>query len=448
MTAASATATGPLMRALQALSLVFVFAALFFTARVTPAFEGPFGVIAAVGFLLLAGVLASEVLEMVGLPHLTAYILVGVAAGPQALHLIDHTAVNDLQVLNTLALALIALAGGAELRLELLKPLVRSLAWATLLQTLLGVVGMAAVFFACTRFLPFTHGQTLSGLLGIALLWGVLSIVRSPSATLGVLSQLRAEGPVTRFSLAFVMSSDIVSAVLLTLGIAVARPLLEPGAGLSLDSFAALGHEIFGSVTLGTTVGLLLAAYLRVIGGNVLLVLVALGYGLTESLRYLHFDPLLVFLTAGFVVANLTAQGPKLLHSVEQTGSLVFVVFFATAGAHLDLALLRQLWPVALALCAARVVITWGAHRIGSRIVGDEPVVRQWGFAPLVSQAGLALGMAAIVERAFPSFGPGFRALAVATVAVNEMVGPVLFKVALERAGESRAVAQASSQTP
>jgi hypothetical protein len=75
-------------------------------------------------------------------------------------------------------------------------------------------------------------------------------------------------------------------------------------------------------------------------------------------------------------------------------------------------------------------------------------VVRQWGFAPLVSQAGLALGMAAIVERAFPSFGPGFRALAVATVAVNEMVGPVLFKVALERAGESRAVAQASSQTP
>jgi Kef-type K+ transport system membrane component KefB len=438
MSSASAATVTPLTRVLQAVSLVFVFAALLLTARATPAFEGPFGVIAAVGFLLLAGVLASEVLELVGLPHLTAYILVGVAAGPQALHLIDHDAVNDLQVLNTLALSLIALAGGAELRVELLKPLVRSLAWATLLQTLLGVVGMAAVFFACARFLPFTQGQTLSGLLGIALLWGVLSIVRSPSATLGVLSQVRAEGPVARFSLAFVMSSDIVSAVLLTLGISIARPLVEPGAGLSLDDFSALGHEIFGSVTLGTSVGLLLAAYLRLLGGHVLLVLVALGYGVTEGLRYLHFDPLLAFLVAGFVVANLTEQGPKLLHSVEQTGSLVFVVFFATAGAHLDLHLLKQLWPVALALCAARVVITMGAHRLGSRFAGDEPIVRRWGFAPLVSQAGLALGMAAIVERAFPTFGPGFRALAVATVAVNEMVGPVLFKVSLDKAGESR----------
>lgn len=437
MSHGAAPPAGPLMRVLQALALVLVFAALFVTARITPAFEGPFGVIAAVGFLLLGGVLASELFEMMGLPHLTAYILVGVVAGPHALHMIDHEAVMDLQSVNTLALALIALAGGAELRVELLRPLVRSLSWATLVQCVLGVLGMTVVFLACARFIPFVAGLPLRALFGIALLWGVLSIVRSPSATLGILAQVRPDGPLSRFSLAFVMSSDIVSAILLTLGLSIARPLVEPGAGISLSDLGALSHEILGSITLGTTVGLVLATYLRLVSGQFLLVLVALGFGLTEGLHYLHFDPLLSFLIAGFVVANLSAQGPKLLQAVEQTGSLVFVVFFATAGAHLDLALLGRLWPIALALCGARVLITWLAHRLGSKLADDEPVVRRWGWAPMVSQAGLALGMAAIIERAFPSFGPGFRALAVATVAVNELVGPVLFKFSLDRSGES-----------
>lgn len=437
--AAAKPHAGPLERLMQAVSLVLVFGALYATARATPAFEGSFGVISAIGFLLLAGVLAAELFEMLGLPHLTAYILVGVVAGPHALHLVEHETVVDLQLSNTLALSLIALAGGAELRLELLRPLLRSLSIATVVQCLLGIVGMAAAFFACSRFLPFTHGLPMRAILGIALLWGVLSVVRSPAAVLGVLAQMRSSGPLTRYSLAFVMSSDIVSAVLVTLGIAVARPLIEPSTSFSLASVSELGHELLGSVTLGTTLGLLLALYLWLVRGQLLLVLVALGFGLTEGLRYLHFDPLLAFLVAGFVVANFSAQGDALLRAIEQTGALVFVVFFATAGAHLDLGLLRQLWPVAVGLCTARALITVVAHRIGARLANDEPLVRRWGWSSLVSQAGLALGLAAVIERAFPSFGDGFRALAIAAVAVNEMVGPVLFKWALDRSGEAAA---------
>jgi Kef-type K+ transport system membrane component KefB len=233
------------------------------------------------------------------------------------------------------------------------------------------------------------------------------------------------------------MSSDIVVAVLVTLTITLVRPLFDPGMGIALRDLMALWHEILGSVTLGTTVGLLLALYLWLVSGQLLLVLLALGFGLTEGLRYLHFDPLLTFLTAGFVVANLSDQGHKLLHAVEETGSVVFVVFFATAGAHLDVPLVKQLWPVTLILAGVRVVFTVLAHRVGSRIAKDEPVVQRWGWACLVSQAGLTLGMSALIERAFPSFGAGFRSLAIATVAVNELVGPVLFKLALDKTGES-----------
>jgi len=147
----------------------------------------------------------------------------------------------------------------------------------------------------------------------------------------------------------------------------------------------------------------------------------------------------LTFLIAGFVVQNFTKQGPVLMHSIEKTSGVVFILFFATAGAHLDLPLLGSLWPVAVALCAVRALATIGAHWFGARAAGDAPTVRKWGWASLISQAGLTLGLSVVVERTFPTFGPGFRSLVVATVAINEVIGPILFKFALDKTGESAA---------
>jgi Kef-type K+ transport system membrane component KefB len=112
------------------------------------------------------------------------------------------------------------------------------------------------------------------------------------------------------------------------------------------------------------------------------------------------------------------------------------VVFFANAGAHLDLVTLVSLWPVALVLVGARAVATAGAAALGSRLADDPPAVQRWGWAPLISQAGIALGIAVAVEEAFPELGKGFRSLAVAAVGLNEAVGPILFKLALVRSGE------------
>ncbi len=424
-------------RATEALLLVLVFGMLFVATRAVPEVNGGLGAAGAVGFLLLAGTLMSELVEGIGLPHLSGYIAAGVLAGPHVLRLIDHETVTLLLPVNTLALSLIALAGGAELRMDLVRRGLRSLAWAQLMQTVLVLVFMTGVFIAMRRFIPFARGLGAGALFGVALLWGVLSITRSPSALLGVLTQLRARGPLADFSLTFVMTSDVVVIVLMTVVLSITRPLIDPTASVANDVIGALGHELLGSVALGTTLGLLLAAYLRLVGKHLLLVFLALGFGLSELLHYVRFDQLLTFIVAGFVVANLTAQGEKLLHAVEQTGSVVYVVFFATAGAHLDIPLLRQVWPVALTLFASRALATWTAARLASTLAGDPPVLRRWGWSSFISQAGIALGLAGVVEREFPSIGAGFRALAIAAVALNEVAGPILFKLALDRAGEA-----------
>jgi Kef-type K+ transport system membrane component KefB len=424
-------------RATEALLLALIVGLLFVATRAVPEVTGGLGAVAAVGFLLLAGTLLSELVEGIGLPHLSGYIAAGIVAGPHVLRLIDHETVQRLLPVNTLALSLIALAGGAELRMDLVRRGLRSLAWAMLLQTVIVLVVMTAVFMALRAFIPFTRELGLGALFAVALLWGVLAVTRSPSALLGVLTQLRARGPLTDFSLTFVMTSDVVVIVLMSAALSVARPLLDPGAALATGVFGALGHEVLASVALGTTLGLVLAAYLRLVGKHLLLVFLCLGFGLSELLRYVRCDPLLTFIVAGFVVANLTRQGEKLLLAIEQTGSVVYVVFFATAGANLDIPLLRTLWPVTLAFVLARSVATWVAARLSARLAGDPPMLRRWGWSSLISQAGIALGLAAVVEREFPSIGAGFRALVVAAVAINQVVGPIVFKLALDRTGET-----------
>src|ERR1700722_560876 len=168
-----------------------------------------------------------------------------------------------------------------------------------------------------------------------------------------------------------------------------------------------------------------------------LVVLPLLGFGVSTALDYLHFDSLLTFMDAGFIVRNMSQQGHRFIKYIEQTGTIVYVVFFAIAGADLDIPLLRALWPVALILAGARAATTWAAARAASRIAKDSPTLRSWGWSGLVSQAGLTLGLAVVVAREFPSIGTPFRALAIATVAINEMLGPVIFKFALDRAGET-----------
>lgn len=433
--------------------------------------------VAGLGLLLLSGTLVSELAEVVGLPHLTGYLLAGLLVGPHVLGLIDHDTVLRLDVLNELALALIALAGGAELRIDSIKRAARSLIWAHVFQIGAVMVVVGGIFFALRGQMPFLDDLGTVAVVMVALLWGVLATTRSPSAVLAVFAQLRPKGPLTEMTLAFVMSSDIVVILLLAVALAIARLGIDPSSTLDTSLFSAVGYELLGSTALGTTLGVILASYLWLSrrlnglpligsgtaaqakqsveedsqdalpppvasdesGRSLLLMLLALGLPMSALLKYVHLNPLLAFMVAGFAVQNFSKGGERLLNAIEHTGAIVFVVFFATAGAHLDLPGFAAIWPVALILAGVRLVVTLFAAQAASRIAGDEDRIRRWGWSGMVSQAGLALGVALVIVREFPDFGDGFATLAIGVIGVNEIVGPVLLKLALDRTGETGA---------
>lgn len=427
-------------RAIDGVSLGAVFVILWAGVHFAPGLRADAALVGSIGFLLLAGVLTAQVLEVVGLPHLSGFLLAGVVAGPHVLGLIAADTVPRLKPVNTLALALIALAGGAELKLEHLRRSLRSLVAATVGHGVVGALLSGLVFFAIRPFFPFARELSLPASLGVALLVGIIASARSPAATLGVLSQTHADGPLSQFTLAVVMISDVVVVVLMSLAVTLARPLIDVDATIGVHAFGALGHELLGSVSIGTTLGLALSAYLKLVGRQPVVVLLATGFGGTELLKYLHFDPLLAFLVAGFVVQNLTHQGERFLGAISAMGEIVYVLFFAIAGAALDLGLLRDQWPFACAFVIWRVAVTLGAARVSSRLAKDPPAVVEWGWSGLVAQAGLSIGLAAIMTQELPSLAPVGN-LMLATVAVNQVLGPIVFKIALDRTKESRSLA-------
>lgn len=407
--------------------------------RAEPLGNERWNVIFGIGYLLLAGTVLATLIEPMRLPHLTAYIAVGVAGGPHVFGIVDHATVERLLPVNTLAISLIALAGGLELEGKALVQLLRSLFWSHLVQTV--IVGLAsfATFLLLASYMPFAAQLSLEARLATAGIWGLLATSRSPSATIAVLAQTHARGLLARWTLAFVMSSDVLVVVAFAFLLVAVRPYLIEGDIAASSRLRILVHEVLGSVALGTCLGLILIAYVRLVGRLLLLVLLILGFVVTDGLRYVEFDPLLAFLTAGFVVRNLSSQGEKLLVAVSHMSGVVFVVFFATAGAHLDLPLLARLWPIALTFFAVRLLSTIVATKLSARLGRDQDEVRRFGWAPLISQAGLTLALSHTIEREFPNIALGMRALVISTVAVNEVVGPILFKYALERCRETSA---------
>lgn len=392
----------------------------------------------ALGLLSVVGVVAGQFAAVVGLPRLTGYLLAGIAIGPQVAGLVGKTDVKALGLVNGLALALIGLQAGAEVTLPILRRIWRSLSIAALVQLVIMLGGSTLAFWALSPHLAFLQGKSERTVLAIALLWAVFAFTRSPAVTIAIVADTRSRGPLSEWALGLVVVFDVLVLPIFTGALTFARGELE---GLPFDPgvFLELSHELWESVLAGITAGLVLGGVLRVVEGSRVLVVVVVGYLVTAACAYLRYDTLFVFVVMGFVAVNIVGTGPALLSATERTSSAVFVVFFALAGAKLDLEALRELWPVALALVVARTIATYVSSKIGHRLANDPPAVRNNGWMALVSQAGVTIGLATIVSDLLPGIGRPLATLVVAVVGVHELIGPVLFKFALTRSGEAGA---------
>jgi hypothetical protein len=180
-----------------------------------------------------------------------------------------------------------------------------------------------------------------------------------------------------------------------------------------------------------------LAQYLRLVRGDTTLFLVATALVTAEVARLAQLETIIVALAAGFSLEHFAPVESERLRREWQRGSpLVAVAYFALAGAGLRLGALAELWPWVFLLVGLRAVGLRAGLQWAGGSPGVTPALARDGWLGLLSQAGIALGLAQIARRAFPAWGVSLEALVVAMIGVHTLVGPVGFRRALVQAGE------------
>ncbi len=439
--------------------LVFVMMGLHrFDSPMLPGHVDPTAMLA-LGFVILASYTVGSLVGIFKMPHITGYLIAGLIFGPSLADklfevfpsilppfdqgVLDEHVIDQLDILDMLAMALIALTAGGELKLRELREGSLGIAGILSGQFIAMALLVGGAFFAVSGAIPALTIDEFAMAPGAALAVGgmlaAISYATSPAATIAVITETRSAGPMTRTILSTVVLKDVI--VVVTFGICSA--LAAEALGFETpegDLLFALGRDIGGSILAGLLLGSVMALYLRFVGQEVLLFLVGIIYTATFVGDHIgggfHNHPILMFLAAGFTVANFSRSGETLIRSVERLSMPVYVVFFTLAGAKLHLHELEEVWVIALALVALRALSIVAGTRLGTAFGDAPPTTRRFGWMGFISQAGVTITLAAIMGSMLGEFGRMLETLVIGAVALNEMIGPVLLKVGLELGGE------------
>jgi len=350
------------------------------------------------GILLLTADTFGALAHDLGLPRLVGYLVAGLALGPTVTGIVPAGVLEDLGMMKRLAVGLIGLLAGAELRMADLRQRHRAILWIVALQ---GATVLLAVWGAALlgrQWIPFLDGLAPVPLLFVSLLFAATLTVNSPMVTLAILTETKAGGPLARTTLGVVLVADVAVILLFTAAFSLAQASLGGSAAGASDILVHLLREVLGAMLGGILVGGVLSLYLRFVKRELVVFAVVVVFATAAAAQALGFELLLSLLVAGFFVENVApVRAEPLVETLHRMAVPVFVIFFAMAGAELHLETFAALWPLVVAVALVRMAAVMVGSRAGARQGGAEPVVVRQVWTGLVSQAGVALGLATIV---------------------------------------------------
>ena len=396
---------------------------------------------------LLAGLLLSRLAKLVKLPAVTAYLISGVLIGPFVLGALNIPGIGIISeqiegfgLISDLALGFIAFSMGNEFRLSQLKKIGKQATVIGVLQALMTTVVVDVALIA----LHFAMPDTLS--IPAAIVLASVATATAPAATLMVVKQYKAKGPVTDVLLPVVALDDAVGLVVFAISFGIARSMRTAGVSpLSIILEPLL--EIVLSLLLGFVMGLLFTLCEKYFHSRSKRMAVSVTFVmLTVALSSLKFEiggihiafsSLLACMMLGTVFCNICEVSEELMDRADRWTTPVLILFFVISGAELDLSVFAQ-WTVVVVgiiYIIARSLGKYYGANISARITKSDPNIIKYLGITLLPQAGVALGMAIKAIELGPD-GAIVRNITLFAVLIYEIVGPFLTKMALTKAGD------------
>lgn len=399
------------------------------------------------GVAMAAGLLLTRLMKLVKLPNVTAFLIAGLLIGPSLWTLltggkfagiITSQTIDNFDIIVTVALGFIAFSIGGEFKLASVKKLGKQIILITFFQALSATL----MVFGSLMIFGFSLPEALA--------LGAIATATAPAATLLVVRQYKADGPLTRTLLPVVAFDDAIGLMIFSVSISLAQTIAN-GEKLTVNSMLAEPlAEIVLSLLIGGLLGLLIALCAKWFKSraNRLSVCIAatiLGVGTVELFKAKQFSvfgvelslsSLLLCMMAGAVFCNLCGEYEKVLDGVDRWTPPLFMLFFVISGADLDLSLLPKLGLIGIVYLIARSLGKYFGARFGAVIAHADRNVQKYLGLTLLPQAGVAIGMAQMVISELPQYGASIQAVVLCATLIYEIVGPVLTKIALRKAGE------------
>lgn len=406
-----------------------------------------------VGIALFVGLMMTRLFKLMHLkfPDVTAFLLAGLVVGPYCLGklgvkgvgFIKPEDIEHIRVISNVALGFIAFDIGNEFRMSQLKTFGKAALVIGVVQSVFATLVVDVVLIALYKVLGPAKLP-----LPIAITLGAIASATAPAATLMVVRQYKAKGPLTDLLLPIVALDDAVGLVVFAVSLGVAQAF--NGGTLTITSVAVEPLiEIISSLVLGTFMGLILTGLEKLFFSNsnrlsltiafvmLTITLSNMKIQFTDELL-VTFSPLLVCMMLGTIFCNFSEFSPDIMERTEQWTSPLYAAFFVISGAELDLGVLRypSIIIIGLVYILARSLGKYfGARGSCKAMKCDENVTKYLGIT-LLPQAGVALGMVVTAEVLGDEMSSMIRNIILFSVLVYEIIGPMLTKMALIKAGE------------
>lgn len=375
---------------------------------------------------LAFGLLFSRGAKLVRLPNVTAYLVAGLLVGPFVLNLLPKEELRSLDGLITVALGFIAFSIGGEFKFSHIKEIGARSITITFFESLTAVVLVDVVLIAFGFDKP------------LALSLGAIAAATAPAATLLVVRQYKAKGPVTSTLLPVVAMDDAVGLMAFSISISLAQSMV---AHQDMNLMVMLGKpllEIVMSLGLGIALGGVATLALRFFHSrdNFLCICIAAVFAGVSLASMWSLSSLLLCMGIGATVANLHHDSDFLFKHIERWTPPLFMVFFVLSGADLDLSIIPSIGLLGILYLLARSAGKYLGAGVGARVIHAHPNVCKYLGVALLPQAGVAIGMAQLTGTLLPAYSAQIRTVILCATLVYELFGPILTKIALTRACE------------
>lgn len=383
--------------------------------------------ILSLGIISLTSIIVAKLLKKLKLPSVTGYLLAGLLLGPSIFGIISQDSIKELSFISDLALGLIAFHIGENFEISVIKKLAKKVLSITFFEAFVAVVFVFIALFAITREFAFS------------IVVASIAAATAPAATIMVIKEYKAKGPLTDTLISVVALDDLVCILLYSISTAVAQIALSGSLTVG-EAIAKPLIEIFGAFIVGGAIGFIISFFIKRTANKEILTLLPMSFILLAvgiSIKF-NLSSLLTCVAIGAVVANFSPVSHKIFDTTENLSTHIYLLFFTLSGMNLDLSIIKGLGILGIAYLVSRSLGKLSGAYIGGSLTKVEPKIKNNLGLGLLPQAGVAIGLASLASTTFPEMGPRILNLIMASVFVYELVGPVISKRMLIRVGEAQ----------